>query len=176
MKYSYEFKKEYVQLYREGKWPNTPEDSKEKNFHDSIRTWFKLEELHGPEILKHGNNINWTPDEKLEIVSKVLAGNSIKSIAIEYAINDGQLYWWVNKYKIMDIMVLLIKRDRLERRTLRCVTQGEKEAIVKELKEKRYKLKYLLIAIDMPRSTYYFEINKVDKIKIKNSHIADKIT
>lgn len=28
----------------------------------------------------------------------------------------------------------------------------------------------------MPRSTYYFEINKVDKIKIKNSHIADKIT
>ena len=76
----------------------------------------------------------------------------------------------------MDIMVLLIKRDRLERRTLRCVTQGEKEAIVKELKEKRYKLKYLLIAIDMQRSTYYFEINKVDKIKIKNSHIADKIT
>jgi len=52
MKYSYEFKKECVQLYRE-------------------------------------NNINWTPDEKLEIVSKVLAGNSIKSIAIEYAINDG---------------------------------------------------------------------------------------
>ena len=99
MKYSYEFKKEYVQLYREGKWPNTPEDSKEKNFHDSIRTWFKLEELHGPEILKYGNNINLTPDEKLEIVSKVLAGNSIKSIAIEYAINDGQLYWWVNKYK-----------------------------------------------------------------------------
>ena len=92
MKYSYEFKKEYVQLYREGKWPNTPEDSKEKNFHDSIRTWFKLEELHGPEILKYGNNINLTPDEKLEIVSKVLAGNSIKSIAIEYAINDGQLY------------------------------------------------------------------------------------
>lgn len=28
----------------------------------------------------------------------------------------------------------------------------------------------------MPRSTYYFEINKVDKIKIKNSHITDKIT
>ena len=40
MKYSYEFKKECVQLYRESKWPNTPEESKEKNFHDSIRTWF----------------------------------------------------------------------------------------------------------------------------------------
>nr|WP_143180004.1 helix-turn-helix domain-containing protein [Anaerococcus urinomassiliensis] len=99
MKYSYEFKKECVQLYREGKWPDTPEGAKEKNFHDSIRTWFKLEELHGPEILKHGNNINWTADEKLEMISKVLAGNSIKSIAIENGINDGQLYSWVNKYK-----------------------------------------------------------------------------
>ena len=99
MKYSYEFKKECVQLYREGIWPDTPEGTKEKNFHDSIRIWFKLEELHGPEILKHGNNINWTADEKLEMISKVLAGNSIKSIAIENGINDGQLYSWVNKYK-----------------------------------------------------------------------------
>ena len=74
MKYSYEFKKECVQLYREGKWPDTPEEANEKNFHDSIRIWVRLEELHGPEILKHGNNIKWTTDEKLEIVSKVLAG------------------------------------------------------------------------------------------------------
>lgn len=99
MKYSYEFKKECVQLYREGKWANTPKGVKEKRFHDTIREWFKLEEEHGPEILKHGNNINWTPDQKLEMVSKVLAGNSINSIAIEYGINRGQLYSWVNKYK-----------------------------------------------------------------------------
>ena len=99
MKYSYEFKKEYVQLYREGKWPDTPEGTKEKNFHDSIRKWFRLEELHGPEILKHGNNIKWTPDEKLEIVSKVLAGDTVRSVAIETGINYGQLYSWVNKYK-----------------------------------------------------------------------------
>ena len=99
MRYSYEFKKECVQLYREGKWPDTPDGIKERKFHDTIRKWFKLEELHGPEILKHGNNINWTPDQKLEMISKVLAGNSINSIAIENGINDGQLYSWVNKYK-----------------------------------------------------------------------------
>ena len=28
----------------------------------------------------------------------------------------------------------------------------------------------------MPKSTYYFELNKVDKIKVKNRPIADKIT
>ena len=99
MKYSYEFKRECVQLYREGKWPNTPEGVKEKRFHDTIKEWFKLEEKHGPEILKHGNNIEWTTDEKLEVVSKVLAGNTIGSVAIEIGINRGQLYSWVNKYK-----------------------------------------------------------------------------
>ncbi|WP_055077942.1 hypothetical protein [Lagierella massiliensis] len=72
MKYSYELKKECVESEscREGKWPYTPE------------------EVHGPEILKHGNHINWTPDEKLEIVSKVIAGKSIKSTAIENEINE----------------------------------------------------------------------------------------
>ena len=99
MKYSYEFKKECVQLYREGKWPETPEGIKKKNFHNLVRTWVELEEHHGPEILKHGNNINWTPEEKLEMVSKVLAGNSIKATAIENGINEGQLYTWVNKCK-----------------------------------------------------------------------------
>lgn len=99
IKYSYELKKECVQLYREGKWPDTPEGIKTENFDDSIRLWFRLEELNGPEILKHGNNINWTPDEKLEMLSIALARNSIKSTVIENGINDGQLYSWVNKYK-----------------------------------------------------------------------------
>ena len=110
MKYSYEFKKECVQLYREGKWADTPEGIKEKIFHDTIRKWFKLEELHGPEILKHGNNINWTADKKLEMVSKVLAGNSIKSTAIENGINEGQLYSWVNNYKIYGYNGLVNKK------------------------------------------------------------------
>ena len=32
MKYSYEFKKECVESYREGKWPDTPEGVEEKIF------------------------------------------------------------------------------------------------------------------------------------------------
>ncbi len=37
---------------------------------------------HGPEILKHGNNIKWTTDGKLEIISKVLAGNTNLKICL----------------------------------------------------------------------------------------------
>ncbi|MCC2718168.1 IS3 family transposase [Finegoldia sp. BIOML-A2] len=48
--------------------------------------------------------------------------------------------------------------------------------MVKKLKEKGYRLKYLLIAIDLPKSTYYFEINKVDAVKIRNKNIENKIS
>ncbi len=37
MKYSYEFKKECAQLYREEKWADISEGIKEKIFHDAIK-------------------------------------------------------------------------------------------------------------------------------------------
>ncbi|WP_055078926.1 helix-turn-helix domain-containing protein [Lagierella massiliensis] len=147
MKYSYEFKKECVQLYREGKWPDTPEGVEEKNFHDSIRKWFRLEELHGPEILKHGSNINWTPDEKLEIVSKVIAGKSIKSTAIEKGINEGQLYSWVNNYKIYGYNGLVNKKKgRKSKNTTMKKTNihtPKKESEREELKRIREENEYI---------------------------------
>ncbi len=47
-----------------------------------------------------GQNKNWTPEEKLLLVSQVLTGKSIKSVAINEEINEGMLYQWVCKYKI----------------------------------------------------------------------------
>jgi len=29
--------------------------------------------------------------------------------------------------------------------------------------------------MDIPKSTYYFEIKKVDRVKIRNNHLVDKI-
>ncbi|MBQ9562584.1 MAG: IS3 family transposase [Lachnospiraceae bacterium] len=60
------------------------------------------------------------------------------------------------------------KRDRLERRKGSCATQGEKAAIVKELRESGYQLKHLLKAIGLSRSTYYYEISKEDAIAKRN--------
>ena len=50
-----------------------------------------------------------------------------------------------------------------------CATQGEKAAIIKELRDKGYPLKHLLRAMQMAKSTYYFEITKVDVVKSKNA-------
>ena len=49
-----------------------------------------------------------------------------------------------------------------------CATQGEKAAIIKELREKGYQLKYLLKALQLSRSTYYYEISKQDVVAKRN--------
>ena len=54
-------------------------------------------------------------------------------------------------------------------------TQGEKAALVKELREEGYALKYLPAAMELSRSTYYYEIGKPDKIQERNADISSKI-
>ena len=54
-------------------------------------------------------------------------------------------------------------------------TQGEKAALVQEARKQGYKLKYLLKAIGISRSTYYYEIKKTDKVAERNITIADEI-
>ena len=102
MRYSYEFKRKCVEMYRSGRWPETPEGIKERTFKDMIRKWSRMEEANGPEVLQHKNsNKAWTLDERLEIVMQVISGKSNKSVALENGIDDGMLYRWVRNYKIL---------------------------------------------------------------------------
>jgi len=112
MRYSYEYKRKCVELYREGKWPETPAGIKDpKNFQVTIRRWVRAEETNGPEILKHqGTNKERTPQEKYELVAKVIAGSSNQSVAIEAGIDSGLLYRWVRKYKLEGYNGLVNKR------------------------------------------------------------------
>lgn len=101
MKYSYEYKRKCVEMYREGKWPETPEGIQERNFHEIIRKWFRIEESWGPDALRHKmQNKVWTVEEKYELVAKVLAGASYKETAISSGIEDSLLRQWVKRYKI----------------------------------------------------------------------------
>lgn len=50
MRYSYEFKRKAVELYRQGKWIEPPADiTNLKNFHDMIVKWHHLEEVTSPD-------------------------------------------------------------------------------------------------------------------------------
>ena len=102
MRYSYEYKRKCVEMYREGRWPETPTGIKDpRHFHDMIRQWLRAEEANGPDILKHqGTNKEWTPEGRYELVAKVIAGSSIRSVASEAGISNGLLSRWVRKYKL----------------------------------------------------------------------------
>ena len=101
MRYSYEYKRKCVELYRAGRWPETPGGIKDpENFHEMIRRWARMEEANSPDVLRHkGQNKDWRPEERLELVSKVIAGASVTSVAIDAGIDSGMLYRWVRKYK-----------------------------------------------------------------------------
>ena len=94
MRYSYEFKRKCVELYRQGKWSDTPEGVREDTFHKAINQWVRIENSQGPEALRHKSfNKVWTPEEKLELISAVLAGKSNKEVALTAGISDGMLIY-----------------------------------------------------------------------------------
>ena len=111
MKYSYEFKLMCVDMYRQGKWPDTPKGIKDKTFHDKIRVWVRQEDACGEEILRHkSQNKVWSAEEKYELVAQVLAGKSCKELAISHGINYALLYQWVNRYKMKGYEGLVSQR------------------------------------------------------------------
>ncbi|MBR3867267.1 MAG: helix-turn-helix domain containing protein [Butyricicoccus sp.] len=111
MKYSWEYKLECIRKYRQGEWPETPDGISKKEFRDKIRKWVRLEDSCGSEMLKHkSHSKEWTPEEKLELISKVLAGHSCNEVAITVGINSGQLCNWIKKYKIEGYEGLVTQR------------------------------------------------------------------
>jgi len=111
MRYSYEFKKNCIELYRQGIWPETPEGVNKTTFRRKIWQWAKVEDEYGPEALQHKNhNKVWTPEERYKLVAQVLAGKSNNSVALSNGISDGMLYGWVRKYKSLGYNGLIDKK------------------------------------------------------------------
>ena len=88
MRYTTEFKLMCVELYRQGKWVKTPKGIKTANFRNKIRTWNRIEQAGGPEALCHKAHYKaWSPEEKLELVSQVNAGQSMMAVACQYGMS-----------------------------------------------------------------------------------------
>ncbi|MGN0446292.1 MAG: transposase [Acutalibacteraceae bacterium] len=100
MRYSYEFKLKCIEMYKLGAYPETPEGVDTRSFHKYICTWVRMADANGSEVLKpSAHQKNWTADERFKLVSKVIAGDSISSVAISAGIYEGQLSAWVRKYQ-----------------------------------------------------------------------------
>ena len=116
MRYSYNYKRKAVELYRQGLWPDTPDGLNTEDFRKMIRGWVRIEESCGPDALRHkSQNKEWTPEKRYALVARVLAGDSIKNVACSAGINTGQLYQWVLKYKIYGYNGLILKKGRKQK-------------------------------------------------------------
>ena len=58
---------------------------------------------------------------------------------------------------------------------MRSATQGEKAALVQELRKEGHRLNDLLDAIELSRSTYYYELGRTDKVKERNAELSSEI-
>ena len=147
MHYSYEFKLMCVELYLSGSYPDIPEGVNPDTLKRHIREWSRLVDLHGPEVLKHKVfNKVWTPEEKFELVSKVIAGIPKKKVAIEAGINPGMLYQWLHKYKLQGYNGLVeskkgrpTKEPRMKKSTNPLpLTESEREELIRLRAENEY--------------------------------------
>ena len=147
MRYSYEFKRNCIELYRKGRWPDTPEGIKESNFRIKVRQWVRIEEACGPEALRHKNqNKNWTAEERYALVAQVMAGRSCQSVALAAGINDGMLYRWVRKYKELGYNGLVSmkkgrphKEPQMKKKTTPTpLTESEREELIRLRAENEY--------------------------------------
>ena len=114
MKYSWEFKLECVNKYKNGEYithPGTPKQH--DNFLNNVREWVKNYDDLGIDGLKHSPiNKKWSPEERFELVARVLAGNSIRLVAKNAHIDSGQLYQWVRRYNEKGMDGLQCKKGR----------------------------------------------------------------
>ena len=102
MKYSWKFKKECVKKYKMEVKISNPDYSNcdSVNYSKQVLNQVKLFDAHGVNGLKHkSSNKDWNQEEIFELVAKVLAGNSLNSVAYEAGINSGLLCSWIKNYK-----------------------------------------------------------------------------
>ena len=114
MKYSWEFKLEYVNKYKNGEYIRYPGSSEQRHhFMNQVRQWVKNYDDFGIDGLKHSSkNKDWTPEQRFELVAKVLAGSSIGFVARNAHINSGLLIQWVRRYNEKGIDGLQCKKGR----------------------------------------------------------------
>ena len=114
MKYSWEFKLECVNKYKNGEYINiSGSPGFHHNFMDHVRDWVATYNDLGIDGLKHSSfNKNWTPEQRFELVAKVLAGNSITFVAKNAHIGSGQLCQWVRRYNEKGMDGLQCKKGR----------------------------------------------------------------
>ena len=134
MRYDEKFKRKCIEMYlKYGSYPETPEDVTTKTFHRRIRDWAHRYEINEGVTIVRKRHKAWTPDEKLELVQRAIAGNSVTVLAAEADINPSVLYGWIKRYRIYGYEGLANKKKGRRPKGLK--EMPEEKIIPKELSE-----------------------------------------
>jgi putative transposase len=102
MKYTFEQKLKWVKDYMSGGWVPIPEGcpSQIGDWHDKVMRWVHIYERFGAEGLRHGHTRKFASDQKLAAVGRVLAGESMMTVAYSLGMaNCGRIVNWLRAYR-----------------------------------------------------------------------------
>ena len=144
-KLTVEKKNEIVQLYHEGFGCNVI--SKKIGVCPTVVKELKRQyDLHGDVVLNVSHkNRNYTPEFKINLINRVLNGESLTEVAVENMMGAGQLSNWIKKYKELGYNGLSKPKGRpkimkQETEKNKQITEDEKDKRIRELEERNAQL------------------------------------
>lgn len=148
MKLKLEDKLVIIELYKKG-W-SVPDICKKYGISHTVIEYIERQyREHGIESFKEkGNNSKYPVDFKMEIIKRVLTGESINGIASELCINTGMIYSWVKRYKELGYNGLIEKKKgrppkmkpKSKETQINDTSMDEKDKRIKELEERNAQL------------------------------------
>lgn len=146
MRYTKEFKLECIRKYKAGEHIDDPDGCKHDAFHNKVRIWERIFDALGETGLEHKKpKRNW--QDKMNMIKRVIDGESIQSVAISNGIQVSLLSRWFKIYQESGIDGLkLDRRGRPPKMAKKSKTSNEpktKEELEKELENLRAENEYL---------------------------------
>lgn len=148
MKLKLKDKIQIIRFYEEGySIPDLSEQFNVSNY--TIKRIERQYREHGIESFKEkGNNLKYPVEFKMEIIKRVLAGESINGIASELCVNAGMIYSWFNRYKELGYNGLIEKKKgrppkmkpKSKKTQINDTSMDEKDKRIKELEERNAQL------------------------------------
>ncbi|WP_310652522.1 helix-turn-helix domain-containing protein, partial [Lactobacillus jensenii] len=124
-----------------------PEGISQKNFRKRIVQWSRIADIYGLDSLRHSTTCKERSAEcRYQLVARVLAGESQKSVAISAGIDSGLLSKWVQTYKIKGYEGLNLKKGRKSKKEANVskkfkptdLTPSEREELIRLRAETEY--------------------------------------
>ena len=135
-----------INLYKDGYGYRAIANKVNISNYDNIRTIIKHYELFGEDalIVRHQDK-KYSTEYKMDLIKRVLNGESISSVAFENMLSPGQLSNWIKKYNELGYNGLSKPKGRpkiMKPETKKTIlpTEDEKDKRIRELEERNAQL------------------------------------